>query len=296
MTWNSITRWVETHRRHILDLIRIYLGVGLIIKGIFYLMNPTLIAPTVTPNWLTSIAPIVPYIHIVGGVLLAVGLLTRLAAIVQMPIIFAALSFIHLPYMAQSMAAREDVEFSALVLFLLAVIALVGPGPFSLAERFGYKLDFAPKQFRAWSNAHPDLYLDAIRIYLGVGLFIKGLYIMNNQQEFGRLLENNSMPIGILSLAHYVIPAHLAGGAMLLLGFITRGAAAAQLPLLLGALFYVYLPRFTSLELRQNIEFTALVLFLLSIITVVGAGRYSVDYAVKRIYRLNHPDPAPALS
>ncbi|HEX7862002.1 MAG TPA: DoxX family protein [Verrucomicrobiae bacterium] len=296
MTWNSFTAWVETHRRHILDLIRIYLGVGLIIKGIFYLMNSTLIAPSVTPNWLTSIAPIVPYIHIVGGALLAVGLLTRLAAIVQMPIIFAALSFIHLPYMGQSMAAREDVEFSALVLFLLAVIALAGPGPFSLAERFGYKMDFAPKQFRTWSNAHPDLYLDAIRMYLGIGLFIKGLYIMNNQQEFGRLLENNNMPIGILSVAHYVIPAHLAGGAMLLLGFITRGAAMAQLPLLIGALFYVYMPRFASLELRQNIEFTALVLFLLSVLTVVGAGRYSVDHAVQRNYRLNHPEPTPLLS
>jgi putative oxidoreductase len=296
MTWNRFTSWVETNRHLFLDLIRIYLGVGLIIKGIFYFNNPAEVAPAGSPSWLVSAAAIVPYVHIFGGALLAIGLLTRLAAIIQMPIVFAALSFIHIPLMNQSMAAREDVEFTALVLFLLAIIAVVGPGPLSLAQRRGYKLDFAPASFRAWSHSHADLFLDAIRIYLGVGLFIKGMYILNHQEEFGRLLQNNSMPFGMLALAHYVIPAHFVGGALLLLGFVTRAAAISQLPLLLGAIFYIYLPRFTTLEMRQNLEFTALVLFLLAIISVAGAGRYSVDYLGQRSYRLHHPEVSPAHS
>ena len=294
MTWNRFTTWVETHRHHLLDLIRIYLGVGLVIKGIFYLANPAQIAPGVSPNWLSSIAPIVPFVHIIGGALLAIGLLTRVAALAQIPIVFGALSFIHLPFMSQSMAAREDVEFSALVLFLLAVIAMVGPGPLSLAERTGYKLDFAPARFRSWSHTHADYYLDAIRIYLGLGLFIKGFYILNHQKEFGQLLQENSMPFGLLALAHYVIPAHFVGGAMLLVGFITRAAALSQLPLLIGAVFYLYLPRFSSLELRQNLEFSALVLFLLALFSVAGAGRLSVDYAAQRNYRLHDPEISPA--
>jgi putative oxidoreductase len=294
MTWNRFSSWVETNRHFFLDLIRIYLGVGLIIKGIFYLSNPAQIAPAGSPSWLVSAAAIVPYIHIIGGALLAIGLFTRLAAIVQMPIVFAALSFVHIPLMNQSMAAREDVEFSALVLFLLAVIAVVGPGPLSLAQRLGYKLDFAPASFRAWSHSHANLFLDAVRIYLGLGLFIKGFYILNHQEEFGQLLQNNSMPFGMLALAHYVILAHFVGGALLLLGFMTRIAAISQLPLLIGAVLYIYLPRFTTLELRQNLEFTALVLFLLSIISVAGAGRYSVDYLAQRNYRLHHPEAAPA--
>jgi putative oxidoreductase len=296
MTWNRFTSWVENNRHLFLDLIRIYLGIGLIIKGIFYVMNPAQVAPAGSPSWLVSAAGVVPYIHIVGGALLAIGVLTRLAAIVQMPIVFAALSFIHIPLMNQSMAAREDVEFSALVLFLLAIIAVAGPGPLSLAQRRGYKLDFAPAGFRAWSHSHADLFFDGIRIYLGVGLFIKGMYILNNQDEFSRLLQNNSMPFGMLALAHYVIPAHFVGGALLLLGFVTRAAAVSQLPLLLGAAFYVYLPNFSTLELRQNIEFTMLVLFLLTIISVAGAGRYSVDYLGQRSYRLHHPEAAPAHS
>lgn len=294
MTWNRFSTWVETHREHFLDVIRIYLGVGLFIKGVFYLFNPGSVAPVGSPDWLRNWAPLVPYVHLVCGALLAAGLLTRLAAIVQMPPVFAALSFIHLPQMAQSMQARESVEFSALVLFLLGVIALAGPGRLSLAERMNYRLDFAPASFRAWSHAHADIFLDAIRMYLGLGLFIKGFYILSHQEQFGQLLQNNGMPIGVLALAHYVIPAHFAGGAMLLLGFATRLGAISQLPLLLGAMFYLYLPRFTSLEMRQNLEFTALVLFLLVLIALTGAGRFSIDYAVQRNYRLHHPELTPA--
>ena len=101
------------------------------------------------------------------------------------------------------------------------------------------------------------------------------------------------MPIGILSVAHYVIPAHFAGGLMLVFGFGTRIGAAMQLPLLIGALLYVFLPRFTSLELRQDFEFTSLVLFLLALITVHGPGRYSADSVVQRNYFAHHPEEVP---
>lgn len=294
MTWNHFSTWVETQRRHLLDLVRIYLGMGLLIKGIFYLFNPELAAPSVSPEWMRAAAGIVPYLHICGGALLAVGLLTRFAAILQMPIVFAALSFVHLPQMTLGMEARERVEFSALVLFLLAVIAVAGPGPLSLAERRGHRFDLAPIKFREWSHSHADIFLDAVRIYLGLGLFIKGFYILSHQEQFGRLLENNGMPIGFLALAHYVIPAHFAGGAMLLLGFATRLGAISQLPLLIGALFYLYLPNFRAIEMRQNLEFTGLVLFLLALTALAGAGRFSLDHLVRRNERLQHSELIPA--
>ncbi len=76
---------------------------------------------------------------------------------------------------------------------------------------------------------------------------------------------------------HYVIPAHIAGGALLAMGLLARVAALVQIPVLLGAIFYVYLPRAMMLEPRQNLEFTALVLFLMVLIVVFGAGRVSLD-------------------
>jgi uncharacterized membrane protein YphA (DoxX/SURF4 family) len=293
MTWNRFCTWLEAPRHTLLDLVRIYLGLGLLIKGIFYLQNPA--AMGVAPSgWIASLAPFAPYIHIVGGLLLAAGVFTRLGAIIQIPIVAAALFTLHLPNMSHSMQAREGVEFSALVLFLLTIFAVVGPGPLSIAHRFNLHTDFAPARFRNWAHTHADVFMDAIRIYLGFGLIIKGVYIMNHQEQFGRLLEGGAMPFGLLSAAHYVIPAHFAGGAMLLLGFATRLGAISQLPLLIGALFYIYLPRFSTLELRQNIEFSALVLFLLAIITVHGSGRYSVDHIVQKNYRAMHPEPEPA--
>lgn len=293
MTWNRFCTWLETHRHFLLDLVRIYLGVGLFIKGIFYLQNPALMGIAGAPAWMTAGAQIAPWLHIVGGLLLALGLFTRIAAIIQIPVVITALLYLHLPRMAQSMQAREAVEFSALVLFLLAIFAIVGAGPLSVAERFHIRHDFAPARFREWAHLHADGFMDAIRIYLGLGLIIKGLYIMNNQDQFTQFLQNNAMPFGLLTAAHYIIPAHFAGGLMLLFGFATRIAALSQLPLLIGALFYIYLPSFTTLELRQNMEFTALVLFLLSVIAVHGSGRYSVDHAVQRNYFAHHPEAIP---
>ena len=295
MSWNRFSAWIETHRHFLLDLIRIYLGAGLVIKGVFYLQNPTAMGTLGAAGWVVSAAQFAPYVHIFGGMLLALGVLTRIAAIVQMPIVAAALISLHLPRMAQDMQAREAVEFSTLVLFLLAVFAIVGAGPLSVAEKFHFRHDFAPERFREWSRNHADLFMDAIRMYLGLGLIIKGVYIMNHQDEFARLLQGDGgMPFGLLSVAHYVIPAHFVGGLMLLLGFVTRAAALSQLPLLVGALFYVYLPRFTTLELRQNLEFSALVLFLLTILTIHGAGRYSVDHVVQKNYRALYPETNPA--
>jgi putative oxidoreductase len=294
MTWNRFTTWVGDHRRTLLDLVRIYLGLGLLVKGIFYLQNPALMGIAGAPPWMTAMAAWAPYLHIVGGLLLALGIFTRLAALIQMPVVLIALIYLHLPRMAQSMQAREAVEFSALVLFLLAIIFVAGPGPLSVAERFHFRRDFAPPRFQEWAQLHPDLFMDAIRMYLGLGLIIKGLYIMNHQEQFTRFLEGNAMPMGLLTVAHYVIPAHFAGGLMLLLGFGTRIAAVVQLPLLIGALLYIYLPSFSTLELRQDMEFSALVLFLLGLIAVHGPGRYSVDNVVQRNYYAHHPEEAPA--
>jgi uncharacterized membrane protein YphA (DoxX/SURF4 family) len=68
----------------------------------------------------------------------------------------------------------------------------------------------------------------------------------------------------------------------------TRYAAVAQIPLLVGAIFYVYLPRFATLELRQNLEFTGLVLFLLCVVSVYGSGRYSLDYVLQKSEEKRH--------
>jgi uncharacterized membrane protein YphA (DoxX/SURF4 family) len=132
--------------------------------------------------------------------------------------------------------------------------------------------------FRQWLEANYDLFLDLIRVYLGTGLFVKGLYLMTHRAFLEQSIDQaGNLWFAPAAVAHYVFPAHLVGGALLALGLLTRFAALLQVPVLAGALFYVYLPRVAQLEARQNLEFSALVLFLLVVFSICGAGRWSMD-------------------
>ena len=136
---------------------------------------------------------------------------------------------------------------------------------------------------RRWIESHMDIVIDLVRMYLGVGLFVKGIYFLMHQGELKKLLEGaDNLAFGQGAVAHYVIPVHLVGGLLLAFGLLTRLAALSQIPILLGALFYVWLPKGVLVEQRQNLEFSALVLFLLALIFVYGAGRFSVDYLITR--------------
>jgi putative oxidoreductase len=142
------------------------------------------------------------------------------------------------------------------------------------------------KQCKTWIQAHEDIFMDLVRIYLGVGLFIKGIFFMMHRDYLIGLMDRSgNLWFAPAGAAHYVVPAHLVGGVLLALGLLTRVAAVAQIPVLLGAIFYVYLPRMMQVEpveARQNLEFSALVLFLLMLISIYGAGRWSVDYLLTR--------------
>ena len=134
---------------------------------------------------------------------------------------------------------------------------------------------------RRWIESHMDIVIDLVRMYLGVGLFVKGIYFLMHQGELKKLLEGaDNLAFGQGAVAHYIIPVHLVGGLLLAIGLLTRLAALAQIPILIGAIFYIWLPEVLVFEQRQNLEFSALVLFLLTLIFVYGAGRFSVDYLI----------------
>jgi len=136
---------------------------------------------------------------------------------------------------------------------------------------------------RRWIESHMDIVIDLVRMYLGIGLFVKGIYFLMHQEELTKLLKGtDNMAFGLGAVAHYVIPIHLVGGLLLAVGLLTRLAALVQMPILIGAIIYVWLPEMPFFEQRQNLEFSALVLFLLTLIFVYGAGRFSVDYLITR--------------
>ena len=138
------------------------------------------------------------------------------------------------------------------------------------------------KDWQHWIEARRDLWLDCVRIYLGLGLLARGVLLISNTSTgyFIDLLQKANEPWLLTGLLlHYVIFAHLIGGALLTIGFLTRWAALVQVPVLAGAVFIVH--RQDGLfALGQSLELSALVLFLLVVFSVAGAGRLSLDHVV----------------
>jgi uncharacterized membrane protein YphA (DoxX/SURF4 family) len=150
-------------------------------------------------------------------------------------------------------------------------------------------------RIKSWLHTHPDVMMDLVRVYLGVALFFKGIYFMANRDYLLQIMdEAGSWSIAPAAIAHYIMPVHLVGGVLLAIGLLTRVAALAQLPILIGAVFYVHLPKLTlmSVEPRQNLELSALVLFLTCLVCLHGSGRFSVDHLITKDERHNSP-PVP---
>ncbi len=133
------------------------------------------------------------------------------------------------------------------------------------------------KRLLSRAGARYDLGLELVRIYLGIGLFVKGVYfVLHGEALISVLNQAGHLNFGGTMLAHLTGLAHIGGGALLALGLATRIGALIQLPVLIGALWFVSIPQglFTP---GQSFEFTAFVLFLLLIFSFLGGGRWSAD-------------------
>jgi putative oxidoreductase len=117
-----------------LDLVRFYLGVGLFVRGALFIAHPEVLLKYMnhSDRWFVPLAlsHYVVMAHLCGGVLLALGLRTRLAALVQVPPLIGAVFSVH--YAEGLMSAGQSLEFAALVLFLLVVFSAFGSGRYSL--------------------------------------------------------------------------------------------------------------------------------------------------------------------
>lgn len=116
-----------------LAFLRFYLGIGLFIRGIVFIQDPNLVTGLLTQTGWAGMFLLSHYValaHLVGGPLLSLGLGTRVAAIVQIPPLVGAVFLIHLN--DGLFSSGQSLEFSALVLFMLAVFSTVGHGAYSL--------------------------------------------------------------------------------------------------------------------------------------------------------------------
>lgn len=145
-----------------------------------------------------------------------------------------------------------------------------------------------------WVHSNRDRVLDLIRMYLGIGLFIRGILFITAPNGIGTIVDLSSFSLASAGVAAYVSFAHLLGGLLLAFGLLTRIAAFFQIPILAGAVFLVHLDA-GLLTAGQSLEFSALVLFLLLVVLVFGSGRWSADHYVferETQHRTEHPPEA----
>lgn len=138
---NNIQRlehWGEAHHPKYMDILRMALGIFLIFKGIEFGQNSSTLSALVERNlpfsglMLLILVHYIIFAHVVGGFLLAVGLLTRAACIAQIPILLGALVLVKWDVMA-----HVSNFFMALILLALLVLFLIiGSGPWSLDAAF----------------------------------------------------------------------------------------------------------------------------------------------------------------
>jgi putative oxidoreductase len=127
-----------------------------------------------------------------------------------------------------------------------------------------------------WGDTHQSKWLSVIRIILGVIIFFKGLFFIQNTEALDAMIANSKVSIYAVALTHYVALAHLMGGILIILGLITRVAILFQIPILLGAIIFVNAQKgFYSIQ--SELSFSILVLALLLFILVFGSGKFSLD-------------------
>lgn len=144
----------------------------------------------------------------------------------------------------------------------------------------------------AWLRDNPDAIIDLIRVYLGFGLFVRGVLFISHADGIAALVDLSEFSLASAALAHYVTFAHLLGGALLAVGLLTRFAALIQIPVLVGAVALVHVQE-GLLTAGQSLEFSALVLFLLTVIFAYGAGRWSADAYVFSASEADDAVPRP---
>lgn len=132
----KIEGWGDRHHPKWLDVLRILLGLVIFLKGIQFVGDTDSLVRIMDNSkfpWVSfAMAHYVAFAHLIGGLLIMLGLLTRFAIICQLPVLIGAVIFIN----AQRgfFSVNSELSFSLIVLFLLLFFLVEGSGPLSVDQ------------------------------------------------------------------------------------------------------------------------------------------------------------------
>lgn len=145
----------------------------------------------------------------------------------------------------------------------------------------------AISKFREWTTAHNPKWLALIRVALGAALLLKGVNFLDNTEELQTSLDASVFQTSSEWLAHMIPWVHIGGGFLIIIGLFTRFAALIQIPVLVGAVFFINSKRgfFTT---ETSLPYSIIILLLLLVFLIEGSGALSLAQYFKEA-----EEPAP---
>jgi uncharacterized membrane protein YphA (DoxX/SURF4 family) len=135
---HQLEKWSTTHHPRWLVFLRVALGISLFFKGITFLSNSVRLESALTETGITEFNSWLPLVvtclHLLCGFFIIIGLLTRWATLILIPVLFFAVIFVNAP--RGVFAAESEFGFSLVILLLLIFFFVEGGGPLSLDNYF----------------------------------------------------------------------------------------------------------------------------------------------------------------
>jgi putative oxidoreductase len=133
------------------------------------------------------------------------------------------------------------------------------------------------EKIKFWGNHHQPKWLGFLRIALGLILIWKGIAFILNLDVLATFLRESGLTdkigisVSITLIAHLIIALHLIGGICIAFGIRTRLFCLLNLPVLIGAVFFVNL-RQNMLKPYAELSVSIFVLLLIICFLIEGNG------------------------
>ena len=142
----------DTHQSKWIDILRIILGAMLVLKGYYYIGNTdelnTLLLDNKFHLYNYVVIHYVAFAHLIGGFCILLGIITRIAVAVQIPVLLGAIIFVNAK--AGLFTSNNELLFSVLVLCLLVFFFFYGSGKWSMDA-------YMEKHKNEWEGTASDL-------------------------------------------------------------------------------------------------------------------------------------------
>jgi putative oxidoreductase len=132
------------------------------------------------------------------------------------------------------------------------------------------------QKIETWGDVHQLNWLPILRIILGLIIFIKGIFFIQNTDAIYNMIAHSAVSIYAVFLTHYVALAHIMGGFLIMIGLVTRLAVLFQIPILVGAILFINADK-GFFTIHSELGLSIFVLALLVFFLIFGSGKFSAD-------------------